>query len=52
MHRRAEGLVWRNWDVIDDVAGRLIRDKTLSERQVLRVLRERRWGGPSTARVF
>ena len=40
MHRRAEGLVRRNWDVIDEVARKLIRDKTLSEREVLKVLRD------------
>jgi ATP-dependent Zn protease len=40
MHRRAEGLVRRNWDVIDQVARRLIRDKTLSECQVLRILKD------------
>jgi ATP-dependent Zn protease len=40
MHRRAERLVRRNWDVIDQVATRLIRDKALSECQVPRILRD------------
>jgi len=40
MYQRAEGLVRSNWGLIDDVAQGLIRDKTLSERQVLRIVRD------------
>jgi hypothetical protein len=39
MHLQAEDLVRSNWHAIDVVARRLIRDKTLSERQVLRIVR-------------
>jgi hypothetical protein len=40
MHLRAESLVRRHWNAIDEVAQRLIRDKTLKEQDVLRILRQ------------
>ena len=40
MYRRADALVRRHWRIIDDVAEMLLRDKTLTESQVLAVARE------------
>ena len=43
MYVRAQHLVRRNWDMIDEVAEGLIRDETLTEGQVLRELERRRY---------
>jgi cell division protease FtsH len=40
MYRQADALVRRHWDVIGEVAERLVRDKTLSECQVLGIFKE------------
>ena len=43
MHAGADVLVRRHWDAIGEVAERLVRDKTLSECQVLGICKETKW---------